>query len=74
MEDALIDRNSRFVPSLRNVRNNGVNQNKYIATIEHEKIGTPIQNQAFTCDQNVYNDIMEIDFHRYQLGTDGWKV
>ena len=64
--DVLIDRNIRFVPSQRN---NGVNQNKYTATIEHEKMGTPIQNQAVTYDQNVNNDIMEIDFRRYQLKT-----
>ena len=68
--DVLIDRNIRFVPSQRDVRNNGVNQNKYTATIEHEKMGTPIQNQAVTYDQNVNNDIMEIDFRRYQLKTD----
>ena len=37
--DVLIDRNIRFVPSQRDVRNNGVNQNKYTATIEHEKMG-----------------------------------
>ena len=53
MADVLIDRNSRFVASQRNVRNNGVNQKKYTATIEHEKIRTSIQNQAATYDQNV---------------------
>ena len=68
--DILIDRNIRFTPSQRNVRNNGVNQNKYTATIEHKKMGTPIQNQAVSYDQNINNDINEIDFHRYQLKTD----
>ena len=58
------------MPSQRDVKNNGVNQNKYTATIEDEKMATPIQNQAVPYDQNVNNDIMEIDFRRYQLKTD----
>ena len=68
--DVLIDRNIRFVPSQRNVRNNGVNRKKYTATIEHEKMGTPIQKHAATYDKNVNDDIMKIYFHRYQLETD----
>ena len=66
--DVLIDRNVRFVSSQGNVRD-GVSSKKYIANIEHEKIGTPIQNHAVTFDQNV-NDDFEIDFDRYQLETD----
>ena len=66
--DVLIDRNVRFVSSQGNVRN-GASSKKYIANIEHEKIGTPIQNHAVTFDQNV-NDDFEIDFDRYQLETD----
>ena len=51
------------------MRNNDVNPKKYTTTIEHEKIGTLMQNHATTYDQNVSND-MEIDFHRYRLETD----
>ena len=29
-----------------------------------------MKNHAVTCDQNANKDIMEIDFHRYQLETD----
>ena len=57
------------MPSQKNVRNNGLNQKKYTATIEHENIGTLIQNHAGTYDENVNDDIMEIDFHRDQLET-----
>ena len=53
--DVLIDRNVRFVSSQGNVRN-GASSKKYIANIEHEKIGTPIQNHAVTFDQNVNDD------------------
>ena len=51
MIDVLIKRNIRFVPSQRNLRNNGVNQKNYAVTIEHEKVGTPIQNHAATYDK-----------------------
>ena len=33
-------------------------------------MGTPIQNQAVSYDQNINIDITEIDFHRYQSKTD----
>ena len=68
--DVLINRNIRFVPSQRNVKHNGVNQKKYTAPIEHEKIGTPTQNHAAIYDQNVNDVIMEIDFHRHQWQSD----
>ena len=51
------------MPNQTNVRNNGVNQKNYIATIEHEKSCSHLY-------QNANKDIMEIDFHRYQLETD----
>ena len=51
--DVLINKNIRFVPSKRNVRRNGVNLKMYTATY----------------GQNINDDMMEIDFHRYPLET-----
>ena len=52
--DVLINRDIRFVSSQRNVRRNGVNLKLY--TANH--------------DQNINDDMMEIDFHKYPLETD----
>lgn len=52
--DVLINRDIRFVSSQRNVRRNGVNLKLYTANY----------------DQNINDDMMEIDFHKYPLETD----
>ena len=70
MTDILIHTDIRLVPSQRKVRNNGVNRKKYTVAIEHEKLGTAIQNNGAKYDETFNNDFMEMYFHRYLLETD----